>query len=66
MWFEKILIKIVKIEFEFKITLFKTFEILKISKESKYKRFKRVLVYSYNKKEVREGRKMGHLNFINE
>ena len=40
--------------------------IKKISKESKYKHFKRVLVYSYNKKEVREGRKMGHLNFIKE
>ena len=36
----------------------------KISKENKYKTYSKVKRYSYNKQEVKEGRKMGHINFI--
>ena len=35
----------------------------KISKENRYKTYSKVKRYSYNKQEVKEGRKMGHLNF---
>ena len=35
----------------------------KISKENRYKIYSKVKRYSYNKQEVKEGRKMGHLNF---
>tara|TARA_B100000700_G_scaffold41198_1_gene42029 strand:+ start:1854 stop:2933 length:1080 start_codon:yes stop_codon:yes gene_type:complete len=37
--------------------------ISKISKEKRYKIYSKVKRYSYNKQEVKEGRKMGHLNF---
>ena len=34
-----------------------------ITKEKRYKSYRIIKRYSYNKKEVKEGRKMGHLNF---
>ncbi len=38
--------------------------IAKIAKEKKYKIYSEVKRYSYNKQEVKDGRKMGHLNFV--
>jgi len=36
----------------------------KIYKEKKYKEYLKVKKYPYNKKKIKEGRKMGHINFI--
>ena len=38
--------------------------ITKISNEKRYKSYLKPKKYSYNKQEIKEGRKMGHLNFI--
>ena len=38
--------------------------IAKIAKEKRYKSYSKVKRYSYNKQEVKDGRKMGHLNFV--
>ena len=35
----------------------------KISKEKRYRTYRKLKRYFYNKQEVKEGRKMGHLNF---
>ena len=39
-------------------------KISKISKDKKYRSYSKAKKYSYNKNEVKEGRKMGHLNFV--
>ena len=36
----------------------------KISREKRYKMYSKVKKYSYSKQEIKEGRKMGHINFV--